>query len=224
VSQAAATTNLSSEGTRIQPASHRLESRLIAALVGLIVLGTVGTAWLRGGDDTEDPLFDWQISAFYDLNAANQAVYNALLVASDELWYSHWDLLQWGTEEERARPWPAVADLDEFYLMPPFTRDVAWQQQGQIQWELVAWFGGERLDGSAVYFGSGGSLEDQSAYLLVLSHVHKGASYTDGAQIWIHDDTNVTAPAPVTRDSLIVNGWKEVVPYSGAMEVERLRG
>jgi hypothetical protein len=34
----------------------------------------------------------------------------------------------------------------------------------------------------------------------------------------------VAAPDTVVRDSLILNGWKEVVPYSGAMEVERLKG
>ena len=80
------------------------------------------------------------------------------------------------------------------------------------------------FEGSTVYFGSKGKLPNQSAYLINLSHVHKGASYVNGSTIWIHPKPNVSAPSNVTRDSLIANGWKEVVPYSGAMEVERLKG
>ena len=209
-------------GARIvTPAGFRRESAFVAMIAILIVSFTVGAAWLRGDETSVAPLLDWQISAFHDLNSADQAVYNALLVASDELWYAHSDLLYFGTEEQKASPWPPVAELDELYLMPPFTRDIAWQQQGRIDWELVASFS---FEGSAVYFGSGGQLTDQSAYLLVLSHVHKGASYANGATIWVHDDADVVSPDTVTRDSLIRNGWREVVPYSGAMEVERIRG
>lgn len=205
----------------VSPAGFRRESALIALVSVLIASVTIGAAWLRGDESSLPPLLDWQISAFYDLNSADQAVYNALLVASDELWYAHSDLLYFGTEEQRANPWPSVAELDELYLMPPFTRDIAWQQQGRVAWELVASFS---FEGSAVYFGSGGQLPNQSAYLLVLSHVHKGAIYANGATVWIHSDANVESPETVTRDSLIRNGWKEVVPYSGAMEVERIRG
>jgi hypothetical protein len=208
------------ESMRVPPANYRAESRVVAAIVGIIVAGTLLSAWLRGDDSAAEPLLDWQISAFYDLVEADQAVYNALLAASEELWYAHADLLYFGDDEQKAKPWPSVAELDELYLMPPFTRDVAWQQQGRIEWELIASFS---FEGSAVYFGSGGEIDGQSAYLLALSHVHKGASYTDGATIWVHDDANVAAPETVKRDSLIVHGWKEVVPYSGAMEIERLR-
>lgn len=207
--------------TVVPPAGYRRESLSIAGIVALIVLLTLTSVWLRGGQEALEPLFDWQISAFYDLKPADQAVYNALLVASDELWYAHSDLLYFGTEEQRANPWPSVAELDELYLMPPFAKDVAWRQQGEIEWSLIASFS---FEGSAVYFGSGGKLADQSAYLLLLSHVHKGASYANGAQVWVHEDADVEAPDTVVRDSLIRNGWKEVVPYSGADEVERIRG
>jgi hypothetical protein len=59
---------------------------------------------------------------------------------------------------------------------------------------------------------------------LVLSHQHKGASYADGATMWIHPDRNAPAPTTIKTDSLIVNGWKEIIPYNGAVEVRRLKG
>jgi hypothetical protein len=42
--------------------------------------------------------------------------------------------------------------------------------------------------------------------------------------MWLHPDPNAPAPTTIKTDSLIVNGWKEIVPYSGAIEVERLKG
>jgi hypothetical protein len=206
----------------VAPASGRFETWVLAAVVtAILVIAGVGVDLRQIEDRGQPRLFDWQISAFYDLNATDQAVYNALSAASEELWWIHGDILTFGSEEERADPWPTVAELDAEYLMPPFTRDMAWSQQGSVEWERVASFS---FEGSTVYFGSGGQAAEQTAYLLMLSHVHKGASYTNGATIWVHADPDVSAPDTVVRDSLILNGWKEVVPYSGAMEVERLKG
>jgi hypothetical protein len=212
---------MSAQAEIVPPATGRFESLLIAgAAVGLVTIAGIGVD-LRQVDDSMPPLLGWQISSFYDLKPADQAIYNALLGASEELWWIHGDILTFGSEEERADPWPTVAVLDGDYLMPPFARDLSWSQHGEVRWERVASFS---FEGSTVYFGHGGKVAGQSAYLLMLSHMHKGASYVNGATIWVHPDAGVAAPETITRDSLIINGWKEVVPYSGAMEVERLKG
>lgn len=212
---------MSASAEIVEPAGSRIETSLLAAAAAAVLGASAVGVELRGVDDAGPRLFDWQVSAFHDLGPADQAVYNALTTASEELWWIHGDMLYFGTEAQRENPWPTVAELDEEYLIPPFTRDMAWSQQGEIEWQRVASFS---FEGSAVYFGSSGSLPGQSAYLLSLSHVHKGAAYADGAAIWLHADTNAAAPETVKRDSLIANGWQEVVPYSGAMEVERLKG
>lgn len=205
----------------VAPTGSRVESSLVGvAVFAILVVSGIGIDF-RQVEDSQQRLFDWQVSAFHDLNAADQAIYNALLAASEELWWLHGDLLNFGTEEQKANPWPTVEFLDEEYLMPPFTRDMFWSQHGEVEWRRVASFS---FEGSAVYFGSAGGLPGQSAYLLRLSHVHKGASYTNGATVWIHSNPTVEAPDTVNRDSLIANGWEEVVPYSGEMEVERLKG
>ena len=207
--------------TTVRPSTGRLETVVISAVVVGILAAAAASVLGRPNTDSEARLLDWQISAFHDLNSTDQAIYNALLAASEELWWAHGDMLNFGTQEQRADPWPTVTDLDEIYLMPPFARDLSWERQGQVAWQRVASFS---FEGSAVYFGSGGQSAEQSAYLLMLSHRHKGATYADGATVWIHADPDTAAPATVNRDSLIVNGWREVVPYSGAMEVERLKG
>ena len=164
-------------------------------------------------------VFGWQISSFYDLNETDQAIYNALVTASEELWWIHGGRLTFPQPDQE--PWPTVAELAEDYELPPFVKDLAWEQQGRVEWQRIAEFS---FEGSTVYYGGGGQVPGQSAYLLVLSHVHKGASYADGATMWVHSDPNAPPPDTIKTDSLIVNGWREIIPYLGSTEVERLRG
>lgn len=205
----------------VRPHSSRPETMLVSGVITAILVVSGAAISQRQIEDSMPRLFDWQISAFYDFNRTDQAIYNALVAASEELWWIHGDMLAFGSEEQQQDPWPTVDELNEFYLLPPFAKDMSWSQQGEVQWQRVASF---YFEGSAVYHGSGGSVPGQSAYLIMLSHVHKGATYADGATIWVHEDANAPAPDTIKRDSLIVNGWREVVPYSGAMEVERLKG
>jgi len=203
----------------VAPRSARGET-LLLAVVAAAILG-VGYAVVdaRKVDNFEPRLFGWQVSSFYDLNPTDQAIYNALITASEELWWIHGGRLQF--PQEGVDPWPTVEELDEEFQLPPFVKDLAWEQHGRVKWQRAASFD---FEGSTVYHGSGGTVPGQSAYLLVLSHVHKGASYADGATMWIHPDPNAPPPDTIKVDSLIVNGWKEIIPYRGADEVQRLRG
>src|SRR5690606_19551960 len=172
----------------VRPAGGRKESLIVACIVAGIVAVNAAAVSARRVDSSEPRLLEWQISAFYDLGTADQAIYNALVAASEELWWAHGELLTFGTDEERADPWPTVEQLDADYVMPPFHRDASWSALGEVEWERIASFS---FEGQAVYFGSGGKLEGQSAYLLSLSHTHKGATYADGATVWVHPDPNV---------------------------------
>jgi hypothetical protein len=207
--------------TVVRPRGSRRETLAVAGTIAaiLVVGGLLVNA--RQVDNFEVRLFGWQISSFYDLQPADQAIYNALITASDELWWIHGGRMQFATLGDGTDPWPTVAELDTEFELPPFVKDLAWSQHGRVRWERVAAFS---FEGSTVYYGGGGTVPGQGAYLLVLSHVHKGASYADGAAMWLHPDPNAPAPTTIKTDSLIVNGWKEIVPYNGAVEVERLKG
>jgi hypothetical protein len=212
---------VSSAVTIVRPRGSRRETLLLAITIVAVLLVGGALVDARQVDNYEPRLFGWQISSFYDLKPTDQAIYNALVTASDELWWIHGGRLQFAVPGETTDPWPTVTELDEEFALPPFVRDLAWQQQGKVEWQRIASFS---FEGSTVYFGAGGDVPGQGAYLLVLSHVHKGASYADGAQMWLHPDPNAPPPTTIKTDSLIVNGWKEIIPYSGATEVERLKG
>lgn len=203
----------------VPPRSGRREALLVSATI--IAILTIGAALVqaRQVDNFEPRLFGWQISSFYDLNPTDQAVYNALVTASDELWWIYGGRIEF--PEPGKETWPSVAELNEEFGIAPFVKDLAWSQQGKVEWQRIAAFS---FEGSSVYYGASGQIEEQGAYLLVLSHQHKGASYADGATMWIHPDRNAPPPTTIKTDSLIINGWKEIIPYNGAAEVQRLKG
>jgi len=206
----------------VVPTSRRSELIALAGCVLLLVLIATAYGFSRPSQEEQIELLDWQLSAFYDLGPVDQAVYNALRTAVSELWWLHGDMLTANKASNTdAVSWPSVQQLAEYYVVAPFVQDVSSRRQGSIQWQRAAAFS---FEGLAVYFGSGGSQPQQSAYLLVLNHAHKGASFSNGASVWMHSNSGAVMPTIIKQNSLIVNGWKQVVAYSGAMEVKRLKG
>ena len=200
----------------VRPASARAETLCMLATVALLI--GAGAVLARANAQVEHKLVlqDWQISSFHDLEGVDLATYSALADAGEfiRVWYE--DSIQAGEPH-----WPTVAELDTDYAIAPFTRDVTWKQGGQVEWTMIKSYS---LDGATVYFGNHGKVAGQAAYLLVISHRHKGATFTNQSTVWISRDPGVAPPDTVNIDSLVRQGWKQVVPYTGAEEVLRLRG
>jgi hypothetical protein len=203
--------------TLVRPASAKLETLAILLVVAVLVAATV--AFARASAVPEQNVFiaDWQVSALTDLSPVDQANYNALLFAGDtiQVWYDD--------TYARGEPhWPTVEELSDLEVgLSPFMHDVSWKQGGEVQWQLIASY---NIDGATAYFGNAGKVRGQSAYLLLIAHLHKGASYRNQSIVWIHRNPDAQPPATINVDSLVRNGWKQVVPYRGADEIKRLRG
>jgi hypothetical protein len=211
---------MSAEGTAVtlvRPASAKLETLAILFVVAVLLTATVVFARANAAPEQNAFIADWQVSAFHDLSPVDQANYNALLFAGDtiQVWYDE-------SYAMKQPHWPTVAEMADLEAgLSPFMRDVSWKQGGEVQWQLIASYS---IDGATAYFGNGGKVAGQSAYLLLIAHLHKGASYKNQSIVWIHRNPDVQPPATINVDSLVRNGWKQVVPYKGADEVKRLRG
>jgi hypothetical protein len=75
-----------------------------------------------------------------------------------------------------------------------------------------------------MYLGTDGTLPDQGSFLLVIGHVHAGFQNNNSIVIWWTPDNHAEMPVSGFQDGLIIAGWKQVVPYSGGQEVERIFG
>lgn len=197
--------------TLVAPSQNRWESVLLALALAGLVLFTTLYARTYGREDKPQIILDWQVSAFSDLQGADQAIYNELLVAADDIYYMQY----------YGGYWPQDADFQEA-LLPPFYRDLSWERNGSVQWVLKDVIQEGEAQGLTLYHGSGSANADQGAYLLVIDHKHAGTSQIIGTSIWWHPDRYAPVPETSKVASLILDGWKQVVPYQGRNEVERL--
>ncbi len=199
-----------SDSLVVSPQDGRVESAVVGIAVCAVVAITLVHAAMQPDEPAPPPLLEWQVSSFSDLTAEDQAIHTALHAAIGEIdWYYY-----------RLLTWPDIAELEEEYL-PPFYKDAFWESNGSLQWSM-----GRPLDndqGSTYYHGSGGTVPGQGSYLLLMGHIHAGMLASNQNTIWVHDSPNAPYPEVVRRDSLIRAGWKQVITYSGADELERLR-
>lgn len=184
----------------------------MAGIIGL--LAATGFYVLTFGHQ-EGPrsLESWQISAFSDLSEADQAVYNSLSIAQEEIGWIQYEI----------GPWPNIEDL-EYFLIPPFVKDVFWSNNGSVEWQYRDVVQEGEKQGYTLYHGSKGTAQNQSAYIVVIGHLHAGNTMSNHNTIWIHENANQPLPETSKTQSLILEGWKNVVPYSGRDELERLKG
>ena len=206
----------------VQPSGSRGESLLIAAAA--LSICTVLALYVRveGQSGEPDPIQEWQVSAFNTLTGADQAIYNSLYTVKDEIPYIYDDINMFNRPGEKFR-WPSL-EVFQDYLLPPFFRDTSWEQNGSLEWSLFEPLAEGEMQGSTMYLGTDGRLPDQGSFLLVIGHVHAGITNNNAIQIWWNAANHVGMPESGFRDGLILAGWKEVVPYSGAEEVERIFG
>lgn len=207
---------------QVRPIGARHEALAIGiaacALLTALALYVQG----NGRATAETRLHDWQVSAFATLTGPDQAIYNALYTVKDEIPYLYDDINMFNAPGEKFR-WPGIQDFQDA-LMPPFLRDRSWEQNGSLQWSLHEPVAEGEMQGSVMYLGTDGSAPGQGSFLLVIGHVHAGFQNSNAIVIWWNAKNHVEMPQSGFRDSLILQGWREVIPHSGAAEVERIFG
>jgi hypothetical protein len=207
---------------QVRPAGARHEALALVVATALVIGVLALYVLTRGRADTREPLHDWQVSAFNALTGADQAIYNALYTAKDDVPYIYDDINLMNAPGVKFR-WPGLQDFQDA-LLPPFYRDKSWEQNGSLQWTLHEPLPEGEMQGTTLYLGTDGRLPQQGSFLLVIGHVHAGIQNNNSIVIWWNPKNHVLMPKSGFRDGLILQGWREVVPYSGAQEVKRIFG
>jgi hypothetical protein len=206
----------------VRPAHARFEGWLLAAATLAVVGALALYVRANGREDTAPQLYDWQISAFDGLTGADQAIYNSLYTVKDEIPIIYDDINLFNEPGQKFR-WPNLEDFENV-LLPPFYRDTSWEQNGSLQWSLHEPLAEGEMQGSTMYLGTDGRLQGQGSFLLIIGHVHAGFTNNNAIVIWWNAKNHVEMPESGFRDKLILQGWREVVAYSGDLEVRRLFG
>jgi hypothetical protein len=206
----------------VRPAGARHEGLALAAATLAVIAILVFYVHERGRGAAREPIYDWQVSAFDALTGADQAIYNALFTAKDDIPYIY-DDININTPDNAVFRWPSLQDLQAAEL-PPFLKDRSWEQNGSLKWTLFEPLAKGEMQGSTMYLGTDGTQPKQGSFLLVIGHTHAGVQNKNAIAIWWSAKNHVAMPQSGFRDGLILQGWREVVPHNGAQEVKRIFG
>lgn len=213
---------MSTTAYQVRPAGNRYEGIVLSAVTVTLLTALALYVNERGQNEAGEEIYDWQVSAFNTLTGPDQAIYNSLYTVKDEIPYIYDDINRFNGPDEKFR-WPNLEDFQDF-LLPPFFKDTSWEQNGSLEWTLYEPLPEGEMQGSTMYLGTDGRLPGQGSFLLVIGHVHAGFTNTNAIVVWWNAENHVDMPESGFRDSLILRGWREVVPYSGDQEVERIFG
>jgi hypothetical protein len=205
----------------VRPANGRSESLALFVAV-LIVLAVFGaTVLLRNKTVERKPLLDYQINGFKDLSSFEQGTYNDLYASTMEII---------GAYEDNDYHWPTVSELSEQYISP-FIQDQAWKARGKLAWkrEIIV----EKDMHAALYLGTTSDESISGSFLLAMSFQNQSNTPQKNPfslinqdmlfKIWYQKGSNVLFPRKTDKQNLIMKGWKEIVPYRGEDEIDRLK-
>src|SRR6187402_1587660 len=137
---------------QVRPAGARHESLVLGLATILVIAILLLYVRERGLRDTQEPLYDWQVSAFNALTGADQAIYNALFTAKDDIPYLYDDINLMNPPGVKFH-WPTLQELQEAAL-PPFLADNSWKQNGSLKWSLHEPLPEGEMQGSSMYLGT----------------------------------------------------------------------
>ncbi|MBF0334051.1 MAG: hypothetical protein HQL40_10465 [Alphaproteobacteria bacterium] len=208
----------------VRPAGARREGLYLLGVCGVILLAWAAMVAQRHVVPVKTELAPWQITAFGNLNPAEQGLFGDLWATAIEIDALH---------KDNAGVWPSVEDLSDL-AMPPFPQDAMWEGRGRHAWTAnrAEYAGGHAV----VYLGRTASTKDARTFALVLAHRHPPVppsketrdpprEKAEGAAagpadafftVWIHPTGDTPFPPIAKLADLAAAGWKEIVPVRGA--------
>ena len=202
----------------VSPLDMGKETVYVFMTIALVLVIAAIAISLRVKTDEKAGLLPYQISAFEDLSPDELAIYQDLYAAALEI-----D----GIHDENEGTWLGIEDLENDYIAP-FVKDLSWKVRGEIQWQHFS----PDLPNqhTAIYIGKPLSSEKLGTFLLVMIHRHDETSETapsghDGEEhmdIWYDVSNTLSFDGKMKEDYLVAQGWKEIIPYSGEEELNRL--
>lgn len=199
----------------VAPLRQRGEIFFVAIATAVIISVVAGVINIKkGSGEAPKKLKGYQISGISDLTGNNQSIYTDLYTAALDIEFFH------QKNEAQAIKWPPVEQMEADQISP-FVRDQMWESRGQLSWKEQVTGLAEGSVHTKAYIGKSTNLAIAGSFLVLFEHYHSsdGTYYLAGGKtvaysIWYRSD-KFDLPATITEGTLVTNGWKEVVSFTG---------
>ena len=185
---------------KLKPSSSKKENIALSITVIVIFLAAFFLIKMRKPQTVEQKIKSGEVSSYSDFSSIEAGIYADLTNFVSEI-----------KMKENDEKLPTIKQLED-ELIPPFTKDITWEERGKITWEKI------NKNKKTYYVGlcenvmtSGNfivMIDDKNRenikILFIKTHLHKD-------EIEFAIDENFP-------------GWKEIVPYTGENERQKFEG
>ena len=185
---------------KLKPASSKKENIYLGIMIVFLIMNAFLLIKMRKPKMTEQKIESGQISSYTDFSNIEAGIYSDLTNFVSEIKMK-------GKEEKL----PTVKQLED-ELIPPFTKDITWEERGKLTWdridrEKMTYYVGlcenVMISGNFIVTVDNENREN-TKILFIKTHLHK-----DEVEFAIDEN---------------FPGWKEIVPYTGETERQKFEG
>ena len=185
---------------KLKPASAKKENIYLGIMIVFLILNAFLLIKMRKPKMTEQKIESGQISSYTEFSNIEAGIYSDLTNFVSEIKMK-------GKEEKL----PTVKQLED-ELIPPFTKDITWEERGKLTWdridrEKMTYYVGlcENVMTSGNFIVTvDNENRENTKILFIKTHLHK-----DEVEFAIDEN---------------FPGWKEIVPYTGETERQKFEG
>ena len=185
---------------KLKPASSKKENIYLGIMIVFLILNAFLLIKMRKPKMTEQKIESGQISSYTEFSNIEAGIYSDLTNFVSEIKMK-------GKEEKL----PTVKQLED-ELIPPFTKDITWEERGKLTWdridrEKMTYYVGlcENVMTSGNFIVTvDNENRENTKILFIKTHLHK-----DEVEFAIDEN---------------FPGWKEIVPYTGENENQKIEG
>ena len=185
---------------KLKPASSKKENIYLGIMIVFLILNAFLLIKMRKPKMTEQKIESGQISSYTEFSNIEAGTYSDLTNFVSEIKMK-------GKEEKL----PTVKQLED-ELIPPFTKDITWEERGKLTWdridrEKMTYYVGlcENVMTSGNFIVTvDNENRENTKILFIKTHLHK-----DEVEFAIDEN---------------FPGWKEIVPYTGETERQKFEG
>ena len=185
---------------KLKPSSSKKENIALSITVVVILLAAFFLIKMRKPPTVEQKIKSGEVSSYSDFSSIEAGIYADLTNFVSEI-----------KMKENDEKLPTIKQLED-ELIPPFTKDITWEERGKITWEKIDKNKKTYYVGLCENVMTSGNfivmIDDKNRenikILFIKTHLHKD-------EIEFAIDENFP-------------GWKEIVPYTGENERQKFEG
>lgn len=185
---------------KLKPSSPKKENTVLVITVIFLILIAALLIKMGKTNIQEQKINTGEVSSYSNFSSIESGIYADLINFTNEIKIK--------TDGENL---PSIKDLEKNDI-PPFTKDITWEERGKIQWEKI------EKEKSTYYIGLSENVTVSGNFAVIVNN----GNYEDIKILFIRTHLH-KEDVEFSLDENFPN-WEEIIPYTGEDERRKFEG